>query len=108
VLYELLERDEAWPTAAPAPWRAWPTALQSTRASQQGRRDSAAPVRATRPRARGGSTTSRAGRALRKLAWAAQLHEIGTQISHSEYHKHGAYILDNADAPASRSTRCTR
>lgn len=37
-------------------------------------------------------------RAQRKLAWAAQLHEIGCQISHSDYHKHGAYILDNADA----------
>jgi exopolyphosphatase/guanosine-5'-triphosphate,3'-diphosphate pyrophosphatase len=35
----------------------------------------------------------------RKLRWAAQLHEIGSQISHSDYHKHGAYILDNADAP---------
>lgn len=35
----------------------------------------------------------------RKLLWAAQLHEIGSQISHSDYHKHGAYILDNADAP---------
>jgi exopolyphosphatase/guanosine-5'-triphosphate,3'-diphosphate pyrophosphatase len=35
----------------------------------------------------------------RKLDWAAQLHEIGCQISHSDYHKHGAYILDNADAP---------
>jgi exopolyphosphatase / guanosine-5'-triphosphate,3'-diphosphate pyrophosphatase len=34
-----------------------------------------------------------------KLAWAAQLHEIGSRISHSDYHKHGAYILDNADAP---------
>jgi exopolyphosphatase/guanosine-5'-triphosphate,3'-diphosphate pyrophosphatase len=34
----------------------------------------------------------------RKLHWAAQLHEIGSQISHSDYHKHGAYILDNADA----------
>ena len=33
----------------------------------------------------------------RKLAWAATLHEIGAQISHSDYHKHGAYILDNAD-----------
>ena len=38
-------------------------------------------------------------RFLRKLQWAAQLHEIGSQISHSDYHKHGAYILDNADAP---------
>ncbi|HMA09973.1 MAG TPA: exopolyphosphatase, partial [Ramlibacter sp.] len=34
----------------------------------------------------------------RKLGWAAQLHEIGSRISHSDYHKHGAYILDNADA----------
>jgi exopolyphosphatase/guanosine-5'-triphosphate,3'-diphosphate pyrophosphatase len=34
-----------------------------------------------------------------KLGWAAQLHEIGSLISHSDYHKHGAYILDNADAP---------
>ncbi len=32
------------------------------------------------------------------LQWAGQLHEIGTQISHSDYHKHGAYILNNADA----------
>ena len=38
-------------------------------------------------------------RPQRKLEWAAQLHEIGSQISHSNYHKHGAYILDNADAP---------
>ena len=37
-------------------------------------------------------------RCQRKLSWAAQLHEIGSQISHSDYHKHGAYILDNTDA----------
>ena len=37
-------------------------------------------------------------RNLRKLSWAAELHEIGSHISHSDYHKHGAYILDNADA----------
>lgn len=36
-------------------------------------------------------------RASRKLTWAAQLHEIGGHISHSDYHKHGAYILDNTD-----------
>ena len=35
----------------------------------------------------------------RQLDWAAQLHEIGSLISHSDSHKHGAYILDNADAP---------
>ena len=37
-------------------------------------------------------------RLLRKLRWAGELHEIGSHISHSDYHKHGAYILDNADA----------
>ena len=37
-------------------------------------------------------------RPARKLGWAAQLHEIGSRISHSDYHKHGAYILDNSDA----------
>ncbi len=36
-------------------------------------------------------------RLCRKLSWAAQLHEVGVAISHSDYHKHGAYILDNAD-----------
>ncbi len=36
-------------------------------------------------------------RTARKLCWAAQLHEIGMQISHSDYHKHGTYILDHAD-----------
>jgi exopolyphosphatase / guanosine-5'-triphosphate,3'-diphosphate pyrophosphatase len=38
-------------------------------------------------------------RLLRKARWAAQVHEIGSRISHTDYHKHGAYILDNADAP---------
>ncbi len=33
----------------------------------------------------------------RQLDWAAQLHEIGSHISHTGYHKHGAYILENAD-----------
>ena len=33
----------------------------------------------------------------RELDWACELHEIGFTISHSDYHKHGAYILDNAD-----------
>ena len=38
-------------------------------------------------------------RLLRKARWAAQVHEIGSRISHTDYHKHGAYVLDNADAP---------
>ena len=47
----------------------------------------------------GSQQTAETERLQRKLHWAAQLHEIGSQISHSDYHKHGAYILDNADAP---------
>jgi exopolyphosphatase/guanosine-5'-triphosphate,3'-diphosphate pyrophosphatase len=44
------------------------------------------------------ATHAEHSRLMRKLNWAAQLHEIGSHISHSDYHKHGAYILDNADA----------
>lgn len=39
------------------------------------------------------------GRYSQKLAWAARLHEIGTHISHTSAHRHGAYILDHVDAP---------
>jgi len=31
------------------------------------------------------------------LEWSARLHEVGLQISHDGYHKHGAYVLANAD-----------
>jgi len=37
-------------------------------------------------------------RTARKLDWAARLHEIGCRIAHGDYHRHGAYILDNTDA----------
>jgi exopolyphosphatase/guanosine-5'-triphosphate,3'-diphosphate pyrophosphatase len=33
----------------------------------------------------------------RWLAWAAMLHEIGLDIAHNQYHKHGAYVIENAD-----------
>ena len=33
------------------------------------------------------------------LEWAAQLHEIGLSIAHNQYHKHGAYIIENSDLP---------
>jgi exopolyphosphatase/guanosine-5'-triphosphate,3'-diphosphate pyrophosphatase len=33
----------------------------------------------------------------RLLGWAAQLHEIGLDVAHAQYHKHGAYILEHAD-----------
>jgi len=38
--------------------------------------------------------------ALVKLVeWAGLLHELGMSISHDGFHKHGAYILQNADMP---------
>ncbi len=33
----------------------------------------------------------------KELGWAAQLHEVGMYIAHADYHKHGAYILENTD-----------
>ncbi len=33
------------------------------------------------------------------LSWAARLHEIGVMVAHSQYQKHGAYLLRNADLP---------
>ena len=33
------------------------------------------------------------------LGWAGRLHEIGLDIAHTGYHKHSAYILENADMP---------
>ncbi|MGE0115872.1 MAG: exopolyphosphatase [Steroidobacteraceae bacterium] len=33
------------------------------------------------------------------LSWAARLHEIGLDISHAHYHRHGAYLLENSDMP---------
>jgi exopolyphosphatase/guanosine-5'-triphosphate,3'-diphosphate pyrophosphatase len=33
------------------------------------------------------------------LVWAARLHEIGLDISHDGYQRHGAYIAENADMP---------
>jgi exopolyphosphatase/guanosine-5'-triphosphate,3'-diphosphate pyrophosphatase len=31
------------------------------------------------------------------LDWASTLHEIGLDIAHSNYQKHGAYVIENAD-----------
>lgn len=33
------------------------------------------------------------------LIWASKLHEIGVSIAHGGYHKHSAYIIENADMP---------
>lgn len=33
------------------------------------------------------------------LSWAASLHEIGMAISHEDYHRHSAYIVEHSDLP---------
>lgn len=54
---------------------------------------------------------------LQFLEWAADLHEIGFEIAHSQYHKHSAYIIQNGDLAGfskqdqlvlSRLVRCQR
>ncbi|MFO1413274.1 MAG: Ppx/GppA phosphatase family protein [Burkholderiales bacterium] len=39
-----------------------------------------------------------------RVEWAGLLHEIGYTVSHIGYHKHGAYILENADMPGFSAT----
>jgi exopolyphosphatase/guanosine-5'-triphosphate,3'-diphosphate pyrophosphatase len=39
------------------------------------------------------------GATVRALSWAALLHEIGLDIAHGHFHKHGAYVIENADLP---------
>lgn len=96
VLYDLLDREQDL------------TDLRSTTVQRLASKFSADPVQAQRVSkvarhlfvmAGAGLPPADSARFQRKLEWAAQLHEIGSQISHSDYHKHGAYILDNADAP---------
>ena len=45
------------------------------------------------------TTTLTGATAARLLRWAALLHEIGMDIAHSQYHRHGGYLLDNMDLP---------
>jgi exopolyphosphatase/guanosine-5'-triphosphate,3'-diphosphate pyrophosphatase len=33
----------------------------------------------------------------RQLGWASRLHEIGLAVAHSQYHVHGAYLLEHSD-----------
>jgi exopolyphosphatase/guanosine-5'-triphosphate,3'-diphosphate pyrophosphatase len=42
------------------------------------------------------------------LDWAARLHEIGLMVSHSGYHRHSGYILENADMPGFSRTEQAR
>ena len=33
------------------------------------------------------------------LSWAARVHEIGLDVAHYHYHKHGAYLIEHSDLP---------
>jgi len=33
------------------------------------------------------------------LRWAVALHEVGLAISHNQFHKHGAYLVQHSDMP---------
>ncbi|HDZ55662.1 MAG TPA: exopolyphosphatase [Pseudomonas xinjiangensis] len=39
------------------------------------------------------------GKQVGLLSWAARIHEIGMDIAHNQYHKHGAYLIEHADMP---------
>ncbi len=41
--------------------------------------------------------TTRADGMGQYVEWAALLHEVGLTISHAGHHKHGAYVVENAD-----------
>ncbi len=34
---------------------------------------------------------------VRHIYWSAMMHEVGMVVSHTGYHKHGAYLVENAD-----------
>ena len=36
---------------------------------------------------------------LQLLAWAAKLHELGLVIAHSQYQRHGAYLINHSELP---------
>lgn len=96
VLYDMLDREQAGTDVRSA---------TVSRLCAKFEADTAQAARVSRTacallrRLRAGDEPRDLARHERKLAWAAQLHEIGAAVSHSDYHKHGAYILDNTDAP---------
>lgn len=36
---------------------------------------------------------------LHRLQWACKLHEVGLAISHNQFHKHSAYLVEHSDLP---------
>lgn len=36
---------------------------------------------------------------LHRLQWAARLHEVGLSVSHENFHKHSAYLIEHSNLP---------
>lgn len=98
VLYDLMERDGNESDVRSASVRRLARKFD-TDAAQARRVGAVANQFFTQLQAGADQPPEEVERMQRKLSWAAQLHEIGFLISHSSYHRHGAYVLDNADAP---------
>lgn len=96
VLYDMLDREQEFTDLRSSTVQRVSTKF-TTDPAQSGRVSRVARVLFST--IRNDEVNAESGRFERKLDWAAQLHEIGMQISHSDYHKHGAYILDHIDAP---------
>ncbi|MBE7941282.1 MULTISPECIES: exopolyphosphatase [Ramlibacter] len=96
VLYDLLEREQVQTDVRARSVQRLATRFEADAA--QARRVSAVAIHFLRQLHRA-APVDELPRLEGTLDWAAQLHEIGSAISHSDAHKHGAYILDNADAP---------
>ena len=47
----------------------------------------------------GGKSSAGSPLARKALDWGARLHEIGLDIAHDGFQRHGAYIAENADMP---------
>jgi exopolyphosphatase/guanosine-5'-triphosphate,3'-diphosphate pyrophosphatase len=97
VLYDLLDREPGGADVRSASVQRLAARFGTDAA--QGKRVGAIATQLLRQVGAGSTDPGEAERQQRKLRWAAQLHEIGSQISHSDYHKHGAYILEYADVP---------
>jgi exopolyphosphatase/guanosine-5'-triphosphate,3'-diphosphate pyrophosphatase len=96
VLYDLLDREEATTDVRSATVQRLATKFGVDMA--QARRVGAVATQLLQQQRSDVDKPAALARHQRELQWAATLHEIGSHISHSDYHKHGAYILDHADA----------
>jgi len=104
VLYDLLDREQPETdvretTVAPLGRKFAVDAAQAQRVAQLASRLFAGIEPADADEAATADRPAPASRARQTLQWAAQLHEIGCLIAHDYSHRHGAYILENTDAP---------